>query len=41
MIKIRDAVREDAELIALAHIEGWRVAYRGLMPEALRARRTR
>jgi ribosomal protein S18 acetylase RimI-like enzyme len=33
MIEIRDAVRDDAEQIALAHIEGWRVGYRGLMPE--------
>lgn len=33
MIEVRDAVRDDAELIALAHIEGWRVGYRGLLPD--------
>lgn len=34
MIEVREALREDAEQIALAHIEGWRVAYRDLMPAA-------
>lgn len=34
MIEVRDAIRDDADLIALAHIEGWRVGYRELLPAA-------
>lgn len=34
MIEIREAVRDDADLIALAHTEGWRVGYRELLPAA-------
>ncbi|MEQ1700104.1 MAG: GNAT family N-acetyltransferase [Ilumatobacteraceae bacterium] len=34
MIDVRAARREDAELIALAHIEGWRVGYRDVLPAA-------
>lgn len=33
MIEVRAARRDDAELLATAHIEGWRVAYRGLLPD--------
>ncbi len=33
MIEIREAQRDDAELLATAHIEGWRVGYRGLLPD--------
>ncbi len=32
-IAIRRAVVEDAELIADAHVQGWRVGYRGLVPD--------
>lgn len=31
---LRAAEAADAEAIALVHVEGWRVAYRGLMPDA-------
>lgn len=34
MIDVRAARREDADLIALAHIEGWRVGYRDVLPTA-------
>lgn len=34
MIEIRDARRSDADDIAAAHIEGWRVGYRDLLPDA-------
>ncbi len=30
---VRGAVVEDAELIADAHVQGWRVGYRGLVPD--------
>ena len=32
MIEIRVALRDDADQIAAAHIEGWRVGYRDLLP---------
>lgn len=34
MIEVRDAVAADADLIAIAQIEGWRAGYRGLLPDA-------
>lgn len=33
MITVRVAHPDDAEALAAAHIEGWRVGYRGLMPD--------
>ncbi len=33
MITVRAAVPDDADALAWAHIEGWRVGYRGLMPD--------
>lgn len=33
MIEVRDALVSDADAIATAHIDGWRVAYRGLLPD--------
>lgn len=33
MIEVRDANTGDADAIATAHIDGWRVAYRGLLPD--------
>lgn len=33
MVIVRDAVPADADALAAAHIEGWRVAYRGLFPD--------
>ena len=33
MIEVRDAVLDDADGLATAHIDGWRVAYRGLVPD--------
>jgi GNAT superfamily N-acetyltransferase len=32
MIEVRPAVRDDADDLAWAHIEGWRVGYRHLLP---------
>lgn len=32
MIEVRQAVIDDAEAIATAHIDGWRVGYRGIFP---------
>lgn len=34
MIEVRDATIDDADAIATAHIDGWRIAYRGLLPDA-------
>lgn len=33
MIEVRDARPDDADGLAAAHIEGWRVGYRGLFPD--------
>lgn len=33
MIEVRDAVLDDADGLATAHIDGWRVAYRGIVPD--------
>ncbi len=33
MISIRVAHPDDADALAAAHIEGWRVGYRGLLPD--------
>jgi GNAT superfamily N-acetyltransferase len=34
MIEVRPAERGDADALCDAHVEGWRVAYRGLFPDA-------
>ena len=33
MIEVRDADVDDADAIATAHIDGWRVGYRGVVPD--------
>jgi GNAT superfamily N-acetyltransferase len=33
-VNVRAAVRNDADAIAEAHIEGWRVGYRGVIPDS-------
>ena len=33
VIVVRDATVDDADAIATAHIDGWRVGYRGLLPD--------
>ena len=33
VIEVRDAVIDDADAIATAHIDGWRVGYRGVVPD--------
>mgnify|MGYP003734357905 CR=1 FL=1 len=33
MITVREARPDDADALAAAHIEGWRVGYRGLVPD--------
>ncbi len=33
MIEVRDAVIDDADAIATAHIDGWRMGYRGVVPD--------
>ena len=33
MIEVRDAVIDDADALATAHIDSWRGAYRGLVPD--------
>jgi GNAT superfamily N-acetyltransferase len=33
VIEVRDAVLDDADGIATAHIDGWRVAYRGIVAD--------
>jgi GNAT superfamily N-acetyltransferase len=33
VIEVRDAVIDDAEAVATAHIEGWRAGYRGVVPD--------
>lgn len=33
MIEVRDAVVDDADAIATAHIDGWRMGYRGVVPD--------
>jgi GNAT superfamily N-acetyltransferase len=33
VIEVRDAVIDDADGLATAHIDGWRGAYRGLVPD--------
>lgn len=35
MAEVRDAVPEDAYAIATVHVASWRVAYRGLLPDAV------
>ena len=34
MIHVRPGVRDDADALAAAHIEGWRGGYRGIFPDA-------
>ncbi len=33
MIEVREATIDDADAIATAHIDGWRVGYRGVVPD--------
>ncbi len=33
MIEVRDATIDDADALASAHIDGWRVGYRGVVPD--------
>ena len=33
VIEVRDAVIDDADALATAHIDGWRVGYRGVVPD--------
>ncbi len=33
MIRVREARPDDADALAAAHIEGWRVGYRGVVPD--------
>ncbi|MEP7113296.1 MAG: GNAT family N-acetyltransferase [Ilumatobacteraceae bacterium] len=33
MIEVRDAAIDDADALATAHIDGWRVGYRGVVPD--------
>lgn len=33
MIEVRDATIDDADALATAHIDGWRVGYRGVVPD--------
>ena len=33
MIEVREATIDDADAIATAHIDGWRVGYRGIVPD--------
>ncbi len=33
MIEVRDASVDDADALATAHIDGWRVGYRGVVPD--------
>ena len=33
VIQVRDAVIDDADALATAHIDGWRVGYRGVVPD--------
>ena len=33
VIEVRDAVIDDADALATAHIDGWRVGYRGIVPD--------
>jgi ribosomal protein S18 acetylase RimI-like enzyme len=33
VIEVRDAVIDDADAVATAHIDGWKVGYRGIVPD--------